>query len=305
MPPRSSRGLTVLLFGGMVTAWGLNYVFVREGLAFSAPLWLAFLRSGIGAVGVAVYVGSMGPGSKLDPAGRRDALLLGLPNTAVFFGLWFVAAAAVAPGIAAVVVYTFPLWVALLSPSVLGHRLGLWQALAVASGFLGVVLVSQPWANGGAVPPWAVAALLVGALSWAAGTVLFQRRFRGEEMRVANAYQLAGGSLALFVAATVLEAHSLPQPGLPLLTVALYLGLVGTSFGYGVWFLLLARIPAPTLSGYVFVVPVVALVASFAVFRDTVSGVQAAGVALVLVSVYGSARAAGAFEGRPGLKGAA
>ena len=99
----------------IVVFWGFNYLFVNLGLEFASPLWLAALRAGVGALSTLAIVSGFGGWGTLDRAGKRDALLLGIPNTALFFGLWFWAARSVLPGIAAVVVYTFPLWVALLS----------------------------------------------------------------------------------------------------------------------------------------------------------------------------------------------
>ena len=132
----SKRNLAaVAAFSGLVVAWGLNYLFVRDGLELSAPLWLAFLRAGVGALGASVFLLPVSGRPALSARDRAWALLLGLPNTALFFGLWFVAATSILPGEVAVVVYTFPLWVALLSGPVLGLPLRRIELVAVVVGF--------------------------------------------------------------------------------------------------------------------------------------------------------------------------
>jgi len=156
---------------------------------------------------------------------------------------------------------------------------------SVLVGFAGVVLVADPWV-GGSPPPWsAIVELLVGAVSWAVGTVLMQRWFRGEEMQEANLYQLLGGSVALVGASLVLEP-GLPTLSLPLLGILLWLGGVGTAFAYSVWFWLLSRRRAAPLSANLFLVPVVALTASAVLFGERLSWFQYVGVAAVLVSIY-------------------
>ena len=70
----------------------------------------------------------------------------------------------------------------------------------------------------------------------------------------------------------------------------LWLGLVGTALGYGLWFILLARIPAPTLSANMFLVPVVALVASGLLLAERIDLVQVAGVVLVAGAIYSVGR---------------
>ncbi|HZY92471.1 MAG TPA: DMT family transporter [Thermoplasmata archaeon] len=301
MPSRAGRVGDGVLFAAIMTAWGFNYLFVRAGLGFWEPLWLAAGRSTLGLVivaGVALALPSIR--GRLSWAGRRDALLLGLPNTGLFFGLWFSAAGSVLPGEAAVVVYTFPLWVALLGQPFLGHR---WTPLtlgAVALGFAGVILITEPWRVAGtALPLVAVAELLAGSVSWAVGTVWFQKRFRGPEMQEANLYQLLGGSVALLGAAAVLEP-GLPPPTGPVVPILLWLGVVGTAGAYMAWFALLGRTRAATLSAYTFLVPVVALSASIVLLGERLEFVQVAGVVAVLVSIYGTGRGAQPLEEPPG-----
>lgn len=297
MGPRVARLQSATLFLVLVVTWGLNYLFVRAGLGYASPLWLAAGRASIGAgvVGLMLLVAPTLRGL-LDRRGRRDALLLGLPNTAAFFGLWFVAAAEVLPGEAAVLVYTFPLWVALFAQPVLGHRLSGGTVAAVALGFGGVVLITEPWGGGATLPPLtAVAELLGGAVAWAIGTVYFQRRFRGPEMLEANFFQLLGGSGALLLAAFV-AGPAAPAASWTLVGILLWLGALGTAVAYSIWYSLLARTRAGTLSAYLFLVPVVALVASTALLGERLDAVQLGGVAAVLLSVYGTSRWAEPLE---------
>jgi O-acetylserine/cysteine efflux transporter len=283
---------TRLLFLLLVTFWGMNYLFVKVGLEYASPLWLAALRSGVGVVAsVPVVLAAQGWGH-LDRTARRDALLRGLPNTAVFFGLWFYAAQDVPPGFAAIVIYTFPLWVALLSQPFLGQPLGPRHWVSVGIGFAGVALISQIGQAGGAgVPFLAVLLLLAAAISWALGTVFFQRRFHGAQMLEANTFQLLGGTGALFVAALVLTPRPIPIPSAELAASVLWLGVLGTAFAYSIWFSLLGRTRAAAISAYVFLVPVVALAASVIFLGERLTWVQLGGVGLVLVSIYVIGRA--------------
>ena len=281
---RTSAG-TAATFAVIVTAWGLNYLFVRVGLGLSAPLWLAFLRSGLGAVG-ALGIWTAAGRPRLVGRDRATAIGLGVLNTSLFFGLWFLAARSIAPGEAATIVYSFPLWVAMLSIPVLGFRLPSVAWGAIVTGFVGIVAISQPWESGVALQPAPVAELLLGAFSWALGTVLIQRRFSREVAQAVNLYQLLGGATGLLVAALVVEPHQAPAFSWELLGIVLWLGLVGTSLAYALWFSLLGRMPAPSLSANVFLVPVVALTASSLLLAERIDLVQAIGVALVAIAIF-------------------
>ena len=172
------KGVLVLAFCALAVAWGLNYPFVRVGLETTPPLWLAFFRAGVGLLGVSlislwgtrriIFVG----------AERRDALLLGLLNTSLFFGLWFLGASSVPPGETSVIIYTFPLWVSLLSAPLLHRPLRGVEWVSVTAGFLGIVLVTEVWTVlGPGSSPVALLEILGAAVSWALATVLFKPEF--------------------------------------------------------------------------------------------------------------------------------
>jgi len=273
------------MFAVVIVAWGFNYLFVRVGLGLSAPLWLAFLRAGLGAVGGAAIWAATGR-PKLSRDEQALAAGLGLLNTSLFFGLWFTAAGSIPPGEASVVVYTFPLWVAILSIPLLAYRLRAVTWLAIVAGFVGIVLISEPWGPGGGVlRPIPIAELLAGSLSWAVGTVLIQRWFRREVIQAVNMFQLLGGAAGLLTVSVLLEPSRVPAPSWELLGIVLWLGLVGTALGYGLWFYLLARIPAPSLSANMFLVPVVALTASSILLAERIDLVQAGGVVFVVAAI--------------------
>jgi probable blue pigment (indigoidine) exporter len=300
MPPLRPTWEDGSLFGLVALAWGLNYLFVRLGLTFAPPLWLALFRSGVGALAVLGCLAAQGGWRSLDRRDARDALLIGVPNTALFFGLWFVAAASIPPGQTAVLVYTFPLWVTLLSGPLLRANPSAWQWVAVTTGFVGVILVSQPWLGGaGTLAPAAVLELLVGSISWAFGTIAFKRRFTGPKVIPANGMQLAGGALTLLLVAPLAEGFYVPPSNGVFFGVVLWLGLLGTAVAYSIWFRLLDRHSATTLSGYTFLVPLVALTASVTLLGESLGPVQVVGVAAVLIAIFVNARGAGGRNPAP------
>jgi drug/metabolite transporter (DMT)-like permease len=293
-----------VLLGLTLFAWGTNYLFVRIGLDYATPIWLAALRAGSAIVALGIFFALARPRVGLRGRDRIVALLIGIPNTAIFLGLWFVAAQQVAPGQSAVIIYTFPLWVAVLSIPVLRQRLTALHWGAVAAGFAGVLLVSQPWSGGSTRTPLVpVLELLGAAISWAVATVIVQRRFRPEQMAAVNGYQLLAGAAALLTIALLVDPTRPPASTPSLWVSVAWLGVVGTAFAYAVWFYLLGRVPAATLSAYSFLVPLIALGASAVFLGERLDPIQGVGVVLVVASIYGissaEARKAAAHRGAP------
>lgn len=282
------------LFLFVALFWGVNYPAVVFGLQDAPPLWLAFLRSVVGLGGslllLPVLERRLGRAERLPWRRRGQALLLGLPNSALFFGLWMYAATTVPAGQASLIIYTFPLWVLFLSYPVLGDRptLGQWGAAAVGLAGVGVIGLADVTSWSGGWTP--LLELLAAAVSWALATVLMKRYFAQEEMLEANAWQLAGASPALLLAAAVSAPISQVRWSADLFVVLLWMGVLGTALAYGLWFELLSAHRAATVSAYLFIVPVVALAAGFFLLHQGLGALQAVGVAAVLLSIYGTHR---------------
>jgi drug/metabolite transporter (DMT)-like permease len=169
-----------------------------------------------------------------------------------------------------------------------------WIAWAsVVAGFLGVVLIEQPWRGSSTgIPAGAIVELLVAAASWALGTVLLKARIGGPGLRTANGFQLLTGTGALIVGAIVFEPHPVIQVNSDFVLSIVWLGIVGTSLAYVVWFMLLERFPASTVSTWAFLTPVVALVASLLLFHESLDAFQLVGVAAILIGAFAIARSA-------------
>jgi drug/metabolite transporter (DMT)-like permease len=73
--------------------------------------------------------------------------------------------------------FTSPLWVVVLAPLVLGERLTAMRALAAVLGFVGVLIIAQPWVGNLGPGVIAAAAAAIGF----AGSAVFTRRLTRTE----------------------------------------------------------------------------------------------------------------------------
>jgi len=99
-----------------------------------------------------------------------------------------------------------PIYVAALSPLLLGEKVGLWRWGAVAVGFVGVVIALGP---SGAVSPVATAAAIVGTLCFAL-MMITGRSLRGTPDTALVFWQLVGAGVAGAVAAPLAWAPPTP-----------------------------------------------------------------------------------------------
>lgn len=282
----SSSRLEILGFAFIVTVWGLNYPASVTGIANSSPIWLAFFRAFTAFLTFSVVLLILKTRVKLTRKQLIIGILGGIPGSCLFFGLWFLGMLTVDPGIASVLVTAYPLWMLFMAVPVLGETPSRVKVGAALSGFVGVALASDvlfQHTNNNIV---ADIELLVSGLGFGMMNIIFKKYFRGKELLKANQLQLAGGFLVLGAWALLSEPFSVIKWNSAFIGSVLWLGVLGTAVAYTLWFILLSRYNASSMGVYMFMIIVVALVASFFLYGETINAVQLVGIVVIIASIY-------------------
>ncbi|ETA49492.1 EamA family transporter [Ponticoccus alexandrii] len=278
-----ARRTDLILTGLAPAIWGSTYIVTTELLPDGYPMTVAMLRALPAGLLLLVVTRSLPRGIWL-----ARSFLLGALNFSVFWWLLFVAAYRLPGGVAATVGAVQPLVVLYLSKLLLDQGVRPAAVIAGVGGLLGVgLLVLTP----GAALDWVgLLAALGGALSMAFGTVLTRRWQPPVPALTFTAWQLtAGGALLLPIAFLI-------EPALPPLDTAavfgfVWLGLIGGAATYFLWFRGIARLDPATVAPLGLLSPVAATILGLAILGETLSIVQAAGMMLVLSSVWFAQRA--------------
>lgn len=279
-----SRHADYLLAAAAPAVWGSTYLITTELLPQGYPLTAAMLRALPAGLLLLALTRALPRGIWI-----IRVLILGALNFSLFWWLLFVAAYALPGGIAATVGAAQPLIVLGLSRMVLGQTVRPMAVLAAIGGLIGVgLLVLSP--TSAPPDPVGLAAALGGAISMAAGTVLTRKWQPPVPALTFTAWQLTAGGLLLLPATTFLE------PPLPVLTTAniagfVWLTLIGGAVSYFFWFRGIARLGPNAVAPLGLLSPVTAVLLGAVVLGQIPNPVQAAGMALVLASVWLSGRA--------------
>jgi drug/metabolite transporter (DMT)-like permease len=203
-------------------------------------------------------------------------------------GLATVALTEVTASFGAILAATIPLWVVLLS-KLMGTRVSAASRVRLAAGFGGiaiVVLTAPNSAIGGA--PWAVAAFCIAPILWAAGSLVTAHADRPADRVVANAVQLlAGGTVLLLLALSFGELDPARWSDVSLASVgaAIFLLLFDSLVGFMLFTRLLASAPAPLVSTYAYVTPLVGAVIGATALDEPLWAGAFVGGALVIGAV--------------------
>ena len=279
-----------LAYAVIYLVWGSTFLAIRIGVQEIPPFLCAAIRFSL--AGAMLWGWTLARGDR-PPTPRQwlATLLLAFLIFVLDYGLVFWAERVVPSGIAAVMLATIPLFMAICEIAVLRERrLTPRLAIALLLGIAGVaVLTSHTLALGGhAVPAPEAVGLIIGAMSWAVASVLTRRLPLPASRTVTSGSQMfAGGVLLAITAASLGELRGFdPTTVTPAAWLALaYLIVPGSILAFTA-FLWLIQVDSPTRVGtYAYVNPVVAVLLGYFAGGEELSLRTVLGSLLVLVSV--------------------
>jgi drug/metabolite transporter (DMT)-like permease len=280
----------LLAFGIIYFVWGSTFLAIRVGVREVPPFLLAGMRFLL--AGGALYAWMRAKGT-VAPSAREwlSAALLAVLIFVLDYGLLFWAEQRVPSGIAAVMMATIPLFMALSEILFLGtQKLTVRLALALLVGLGGVAVLVSHSLNFGEVPidTSGAVALVVAAMSWSIASALTRKLpLPASKPMSSGAQMLCGGVLLMFTAGALGEIRGFhPQAVSRGAWLALaYLVVAGSivAFTAYVW---LIHHESPTKVGtYAYVNPVVAVALGYFLGGEAVGPRTLIGTLLVLVSV--------------------
>lgn len=274
---------TPVLVVALWVVWSTAFVAIKIGLRHSSPGMFTMIRVVTALVALFAVVvargGSQWPRRLRDPRLHRFGLPLGAANVVGFLVFQNLGLADAPVGVGAVLIYTMPFWVALGAWLFLSERLTPVQVVGMVAGWLGVLAVVAGELDLGATPVHAVILLLLSALSWACGTVLFKRVPTDvslfDLLLVMNVYGMVP------IAAMALAESGDLDWGPALVVAGVWAGAGASVGGLGLQFALLRRGKAGVVSTWIFAVPVLAAALGVVFLEETAHlGLLLGGVAV-------------------------
>ncbi len=280
----------LLAFSIIYFVWGSTFLAIRIGVSEVPPFLLAAMRFLLAGIALYAFMRARGAAS---PTGREwaSAALLALLIFVLDYGLLFWAERRVPSGIAAIMMATIPMFMALSEILILGtQRLTLRLAVALLVGIAGVAVLVSHTLSFGEVPidTSGAIALLVAAISWSVAAALSRKLPLPASKPVSSGAQmLCGGVLLTLTAAALGEFRGFhPQAVSRGAWAALaYLVVAGSIIAFTAYVWLIHHESPTRVGTYAYVNPVVAVALGYFLGGETVGPRALLGTLLVLVSV--------------------
>jgi len=283
----------VVAFAIVYIVWGSTYFFIRLSVLHIPPMMVGALRFLL--AGTLMLLWCLFTGKKLfswrvmRPAIVSGLLLLGTGNGALIWSEQYIPS-----GLAAILLAAGPVWFVLLDK-------GKWKEnfrnrstiVGLVVGFVGVLLLFAQQLSGGLsgdhMETVALVVLVLGSVSWAAGSLYSKYRTAEGSSNAVNAgWQMFAAGVAFIPASLVSgewgKFHPAETPLSSWMGIA-YLVTMGSLVGYSAFVWLLQVRPATQVSTHAYVNPVVAVLLGSLFAGERMSWLQLSGLAVILVSV--------------------
>jgi drug/metabolite transporter (DMT)-like permease len=256
VPPLLMAGVRFLLAGAILYAVAWR----GTGLRWRRPTWPQFYSSGV----------------------------VGLFLLAANNGIICVIELSVHSGLAALIIATVPVWMALMGMARgSGKTPGMVGWIGILVGLLGVLVLASP-TTAGHIALISVLALLVAAACWAFGSLYASGApLPTNTFRAASIQMLVGGAALVLVALLTGETGHIHWGhvwGVSLLAFA-WLVMGGSWLGYSCYVYALKTLPISTVASYAYVNPLVALALGFVILGQGLTIGSAVAAGLITVGV--------------------
>lgn len=193
-------------------------------------------------------------------------------------------------GLAALIVAVVPLYVALIElMSPRGDRLRPQGYFGLALGFCALIALLWPSLRGGLeghpMQILAIIAILLGALSWAAGSILSRRMNLPVDPLVAAGWEMFAAGVANVFFATAFWRWPHAVWNWRSVGCIGFLVLFGSLLGFNCYIWLIAHVPVSKVATYAYVNPMLAVILGAIVLHEKLVSTEYVGMVAILISV--------------------
>jgi O-acetylserine/cysteine efflux transporter len=277
--PRPRLGLVDIALGITVALlWGMGIVFAKAAITHFPPILLMALRFTVTAFALVWFV-------RPPVAHLRALFLIALISAALQYSLTYTGLKGLDAGVAALIVQLEVPFLTLIGVLALKEQPGWRKWAGIALAFFGVYQITgEP-----RIADASASVLLVigGAATWAIGQAMI-RTLKDIDGLTVTAWVAVMAAPQLFVMSMIVETGhwaALQSATWVVWGAVLYLGLVMTALGYGIWYTLVRRNPVSQVAPFLLLLPIFTVIGG-AVFLGESLGTQVLiGGAIVLAGV--------------------
>ena len=271
--------LALVILSGI---WGYNWIMMKVAVQYAAPFDFAAIRTVLGALSLFAVLALR---KKIQrPDYIWQIALLGLLQTAGFFGFSMWALEAGGAGKTAALVYTMPFWVVVFAWPLLNERVHGIQWPAIVLAFFGLMFILEPWSLHSNFSSKLLAVLA--GISWSLSVIVAKilRKKTRLDLLALTAWQMLFGALPFLLIVAILPSH--PIRWTSEFNVALFYNVIpANAVAWVLWLYILGRLPAGVASLGLLGAPVIGVFSAWIQMDEQPGAVELFGMACIALGL--------------------
>ena len=246
----------LILAASVPLLWGIGFTFAKAGLNEFPPLFLMGLRFSVASLALVWFVPI--------PRGQlKQIFWISFVGSTLQYGMTFTGLSMLDASLAIIIIHLEVPFSVLLAAIILKDNPGIQRILGMLISFAGIVLIAgQPSLSG---QLYAILLTAAGAMMWAVGQVMVKRLENPPSGFALTAWIGVFSGPQMILGSFIFEDsqfESLANASWIGWGVILYLALIMTVLGYGIWYRVLSRNPVSKVMPVMLLLPVFTIASS-------------------------------------------
>ena len=269
----------LLLAASVPLLWGIGFTFAKAGLNEFPPLFLMSLRFTLAALTLVWFVPI--------PRGQlKQIFSISLVGSTLQYGMTFTGLSMLDASLAIIIIHLEVPFSVLLAAIVLKDKPGIQRILGMLISFAGIVLIAGQPSLSEQLP--AILLTAAGAMTWAVGQIMVKRLENPPSGFALTAWIGFFSGPQMILGSFIFEdsqLESLSNASWIGWGVILYLALIMTVLGYGIWYHVLSRNHVSKVMPVMLLLPVFTIASSMLFLGEEPSPMIFIGAAVVIGGV--------------------
>ncbi len=269
----------MLLATSVPLVWGIGFTLAKAGMNEFPPLFLMGLRFSLASLVLVWFV--------TYPHGQlKQIFWISFVGSTLQYGLTFTGLSMIDASLAIIIIHLEVPFAVLLAALFLKDKPGKQRIIGMMISFTGIVLIAgQPSLQGQML---AILLTTSGALMWAVGQIMVKRLENPPSGFALTAWIGVFSGPQMILGSFIFEEsqlQSLAQASWIGWGVLLYLAIIMTALGYGIWYRVLSRNPVSKVMPVMLLLPVFTIISSMLLLEEHPATITFLGGTVVLGGV--------------------
>lgn len=272
-----------ILLLSMSLFWAINYPLVKVAVIYENEFYVIFFRILFALiVSLIIFPGAIKINKSLKT--QLKIFVVSMLNIVSFMEFWFIGEMYESASVSSIIIYSYPLIIVFLSILFLNEKIKLLNISGLLIGFMGIIFVFSSQFN---IHNYlGLVFLLLSSLSWSFGTIFYKKYLNNVEPASVNLLQFFYALPVTLLIALVSGPLVIKTFDFNFILITFYMGSLGTSVAYFIYFYLYRKYSVSKISSYLFLVPAMAVLISVYFFKEALTTFNIIGLLFIMVGIY-------------------